>query len=76
MFVNNDQDYMNSIFDDENIEKFIVWKKNTDSLKKLSKVHLKEGILFKKSKRTNFWKSRYYILFDDRLAYYKVNIIL
>ena len=75
MLVNTEKIYMPSIFDDENISNFTIWRKNANTFKKFSNTHLMEGILFKQSKRTNFWKSRYYVLFEDRLAYYKVNII-
>ena len=74
MLVNTDQGYMSSIFDDDNIANFTIWRKNANTFKKFSEVRVMEGILFKQSKRTNFWKSRYYVLFEDRLAYYKVNI--
>lgn len=49
------------------------WRPFGSTLRKFSDVKHIEGILFKKSKRVNFsWKSRYYVLFDDRLAYFKV----
>ena len=60
-----------SFFDDASSVDYTIWRKNA-SLKKASEVRILEGILFKKSTRTNFWKSRYYVLFEDRLAYYKV----
>jgi len=58
-------------FFDENLDNFRIWKKGA-SLKKPSEVRIMEGILFKRSSRTGFWKSRYYVLFEDRLAYFKV----
>jgi len=61
-----------SFFDDANIENYAFWKKKAH-LKKHSDVKLMEGNLFRKSSRTNFWKSRYYILYEDRLAYHKVS---
>ncbi len=62
-----------SFFDDaEPLEDFSFWKPLSSSLRKFSDVKHIEGILFKKSQRTSFWKSRYYVLFDDRLAYFKV----
>jgi len=64
-----------SFFDDDNIENVSLWKKE-NSLKKLSDVKIMEGNLFKKSSRTKFWKSRYYVLFEDRLAYFKVSIYI
>ena len=60
-----------SFFDEPGPEEYKVWKKNVP-LKKPSETRLMEGILFKKSNRTNFWKSRFYVLYEDRLAYYKV----
>ncbi len=60
-----------SFFDDPVIEDYKLWKKGVP-LKKPSETRLMEGILFKKSNRTNFWKSRFYVLYEDRLAYYKV----
>lgn len=60
-----------SFFDEANLIDPKIWKKGI-ALKKPSEVRLIEGILFKRSTRTNFWKSRYYVLFEDRLAYYKV----
>ena len=59
-----------SFFDDENTQNFQLWKK--EAMKKPSDVHVMEGVLFKRSSRTNFWKSRYYVLFEDRLACFKV----
>jgi len=60
-----------SFFDDANTDNYIFWKKKAP-LKKHSEVKLMEGNLFRKSsKRANFWKSRYYILYEDRLAYHK-----
>jgi len=59
-----------SFFDDENLENFQFWKKNSP-LKKPSDEKVIEGNLFKRSSRTNFWKSRFFVLFEDRLAYYK-----
>ena len=62
-----------SLFDEPPaLEEFMLWKPLANTLRKFSDVRHMEGILFKRSKRTNFWKSRYYVLFDDRLAYYKV----
>lgn len=62
-----------SFFDDAGpLDDFSFWKPFGSTLKKLSDVRHIEGILFKKSNRTNFLKSRYYVLFDDRLAYFKV----
>ncbi len=60
-----------SFFDDESLENFQFWQKDVP-LKKPSDVKIIEGILFKKSSRTGFWKSRYFVLFEDRLAYHKV----
>lgn len=60
-----------SFFDDTNTEGYIIWKKGVP-LKKASEVRLMEGILFRKGKSTGFWKSRFYVLFEDRLAYFKV----
>jgi hypothetical protein len=61
-----------SFFDDAGpLEDFSFWKPLSTSLRKFSDVKHIEGILFKKSQRTSFWKSRYYVLFDDRLAYFK-----
>jgi len=60
-----------SFFDDVLIDNYTFWKKKA-SLKKHSDRRLMESNLFRKSSRTNFWKSRYYILYEDRLAYYKV----
>jgi len=61
-----------SFFDDAGShEDFSFWKQISITTRKLSDVKHTEGILFKKSKRTSFWKSRYYILYDDRLAYFK-----
>lgn len=57
-------------FFDDNLDNFRIWKKGV-SLKKPSDVRIMEGILFKRSTGTNFWKSRYYVLFEDRLAYFK-----
>jgi len=57
-------------FFDDNFDNFRIWKKGTTP-KKPSDVRIMEGILFKRSSGTNFWKSRYYVLFEDRLAYYK-----
>jgi len=64
-----------SFFDDVNISsnEYSIWKKDVPP-KKASEVRITEGILFKKSSRTNFWKSRFYVLFEDRLAYYKVSL--
>ena len=62
-----------SFFDDVGpLEDFCFWKPMAGTSKKFSDVKHIEGNLFKKSKASNFWKSRYYILFDDRLAYFKV----
>ncbi len=62
-----------SFFDDITpLDDYIFWKPLTNALKKFSDLRHIEGILFKKSKRTSFLKSRYYVLFDDRLAYFKV----
>ena len=60
-----------SFFDELHPENINLWKKGP-APKKASEVRLMEGILFKKSSRTSFWKSRYYVLFEDRLAYFKV----
>eukprot|EP00331_Platyophrya_macrostoma_P013682 CAMPEP_0176415868 /NCGR_PEP_ID=MMETSP0127-20121128/6037_1 /TAXON_ID=938130 /ORGANISM="Platyophrya macrostoma, Strain WH" /LENGTH=596 /DNA_ID=CAMNT_0017795895 /DNA_START=34 /DNA_END=1824 /DNA_ORIENTATION=- len=61
-----------SFFDDIGpLEEFNFWKPLSSTLRRFSDIKHVEGILFKKSKRTNFWKSRYYVLFDDRLAYFK-----
>jgi hypothetical protein len=60
-----------SFFDEQHTEDYQMWKKGVP-LKKPSEIRLMEGILFKKSSRTNFWKSRFYVLYEDRLAYYKV----
>mgnify|MGYP000998716614 FL=1 len=61
-----------SFFDDAGSnEDFLFWK-NVSVTKKMSDVKHIEGILFKRSERTGFWKSRTYVLFDDRLAYFKV----
>lgn len=60
-------------FDDAaTLEDLSFWKQHSNFPKKFSEIKHIEGILFKKSKKTNFWKSRYYVLFDDRLAYFKV----
>lgn len=59
-----------SFFDDDVLENFLLWKKSPYT-KKPSEVKITEGILFKKSSKTNFWKSRYYVLFEDRIACYK-----
>jgi len=59
-----------SFFDDANSRSYQLWKKST-SLKKPSENKIYECVLFKRSKRTNFLKSRFYVLFDDRFAYYK-----
>jgi len=59
-----------SFFDDAVIDNYTFWKKKA-SLKKHLDTRLMESNLFRKSSRTNFWKSRYYILYEDRLAYYK-----
>ena len=64
-----------SFFDDAVSIDNKLWKKKTP-LKKPSETRLIEGILFKKSSRTGFWKSRYYVLFEDRLAYFKVPCLL
>lgn len=37
-----------------------------------SKNPLVEGILFKKSKKTAWFRNRFFILYSDRLAYFKV----
>ena len=37
-----------------------------------SKNPLIEGILFKKSKKTAWFRNKFYILYQDRLVYYKV----
>lgn len=63
-----------SFFDDTNIENYAFWKKKAH-LKKHSDVKLMEGNLFRKSSKKDFWKSRYYILYEDRLAYHKVSDI-
>lgn len=60
-----------SFFDDTASNDYSIWKKDVPP-KKASEVRITQGILFKKSSRTNFWKSRFYVLFEDRLAYYKV----
>lgn len=65
-----------SFFDDPGAsDDFLFWKNVSSHPKKFSEVKHIEGILFKQSKRTSFWKSRYYVLFDDRLAYFKVSCI-
>jgi hypothetical protein len=65
-----------SFFDDVGAnEDSLFWRNITVTTKKLSDVKHIEGILFKRSKRTSFWKSRTYVLFDDRLAYFKVHIL-
>ena len=63
-----------SFFDEAPSADYVIWKKGVP-VKKPSEHRLMEGILFKKSSGTNFWKSRYYVLFEDRLAYYKVLFI-
>jgi len=60
-----------SFFDDDHPENYRFWKKG-DTLKRPSTEKVIEGILFKRSSRTSFWKSRLYVLFEDRLAYHKV----
>lgn len=64
-----------SFFDEAPSADYIIWKKG-DSVKKPSEQRLMEGILFKRSSGTDFWKSRYYVLFEDRLAYYKVLFVV
>jgi len=59
-----------SFFDDDHPENYQFWKKG-DTLKRPSDAKVIEGILFKRSSRTQFWKSRLYVLFEDRLAYHK-----
>jgi len=59
-----------SFFDDTAPSEYSIWKKDVPP-KKASELRITQGILFKKSSRTNFWKSRFYVLFEDRLAYYK-----
>jgi len=66
-----------SFFDDYSTpEEFTFWKPLTNYTRKFSEIKHIEGILFKKSQKTNFWKSRYYVLYDDRLAYFKVATLL
>jgi serine/threonine protein kinase len=67
--MNNDHTYIASIFDDD-VQDYTMWKKNPSALKKYSELKIIEGLLFKQSNRTNFWKSRFYVLFEDRLACY------
>lgn len=63
-----------SFFDDVvGIEDYKFWKPVVPN-KRFSDIKHIDGILFKRSKRTSFWKSRYYVLYDDRLAYFKVLI--
>ena len=61
-----------SFFDDVNPIAYQLWKKGPP-LRRPSEHRIYESILFKRSKKTNFLKSRYFILFDDRLAYFKVS---
>ena len=70
-----DDSYNASFFDDLEDKDFKIWKKiNTAPIKKgMSDFRIIESILFKKSsKKTNFFKSRYYVLFEDRFGYFKV----
>lgn len=65
---------LTSFFDDiePSLEDSNFWLPSINIPKKISDVKQIEGVLFKKSKSSNFWKSRYFALFDDRLAYFKV----
>ena len=67
--------YNTSFFDDLEDKDFKIWKKaNGSPIKKpLSNSRILESTLFKKSaKKANFFKSRYYVLFEDRFGYFKV----
>jgi len=59
-----------SFFDDVSPAAYQLWKKGAP-LRRAFENKLFENVLFKRSKRSNLLKSRYYVLFDDRLAYYK-----
>ena len=63
-----------SIFDftdKEKCKKYKIWEKIPITLKK-NEVKLIEGILFKKSKKTGFWKQKVYALYNDKLVAYEV----
>jgi len=63
--------YKTSFFDDPEDIEYKLWKELPINNKKFSDVRLYEGLLFRKSTKTNFFKSRYFILFEDRLSFYK-----
>ncbi len=66
-----------SFFDDVGpLEDFSFWKPLSNSLRQFSHTRQIEGTLFKRSNWANFWESRYYVLFDDRLACFEVLISL
>ena len=63
-----------SFFDDPGpLEDFSFWKPLSSSFRQVSTVKIMEGNLFKRSSWANFWESRYYVLFEDRLACFEVS---
>lgn len=49
------------------------YQKIEENFPYFSRNPLIEGILFKKSKKTAWFRNRFFILYQDRLVYYKVN---
>ena len=74
----NNHSYISSFFDDYENAAFKIWEKvNSMPVKRsISDIRILESILFKRStKKVNFFKSRYYVLFEGKIVYFKVLII-
>ena len=64
-----------SFFDDPDTSEYTFWIKNPKDNPMFMKLKLSEvrfeGHLFKKSSKSDFWKSRYFRLYYDRLNLHK-----
>jgi calcium-dependent protein kinase len=64
--------YKPSFFDDPDTSDYRLWKTYKHNNKKFSTSKIYEGTLFRKCKNPEIkYKNRFFILFEDRLGYYK-----